>query len=84
MPIIRKFAVQGHELPKGAYSPGNPFAPEITRNTGISYTDIHGDSLHEGLDDVRLFRCKYCGNILYEDELVEHECDDESFPDAQG
>ena len=77
MPIIRKFAVQGHALPKGVYSPGNPFSPEITRNTGISYSDLHGDSLHTDFDDVSLFRCKYCGTILYEDELDEHTCEDE-------
>jgi hypothetical protein len=37
----------------------------------------HGDSLHEALDDIRMFRCKDCYDILYEDELEEHECEEE-------
>jgi hypothetical protein len=37
----------------------------------------HSDSLHEALDDVRMFRCKFCGDVLYEDELDFHECDEE-------
>lgn len=36
-----------------------------------------GDSLHEALDDVRIFRCKYCGEFLYEDHLSTHICEDE-------
>lgn len=36
-----------------------------------------GDSLHEALDDVRIFRCKYCGEFLYEDHLSTHICEEE-------
>jgi rubrerythrin len=52
--------------------------------SSVYYEADHGDSLHEALDDVRLFRCKDCGNILYEAELSDHDCDkeDEPFPDA--
>lgn len=77
MPIIRKFAIQGHEIPKGAHSPRGPFPPEIMNQTRVVYDTDHGDSLHSGLDDVRLFRCKYCGTILYEAELSVHECEEE-------
>jgi hypothetical protein len=50
----------------------------------VYHDDSQGDSLHEALDDVRLFRCKDCGTILYEAELSEHDCDeeDELLPDA--
>jgi hypothetical protein len=77
MKIIRKFAVQGHEIPRGMHSPRGPFPPEIFRETRVVYEDQHSDSLHEALDDVRMFRCKDCGEILYEDELETHNCESE-------
>jgi len=84
MPIIRKFAIQGHAVPKTAHAPRGPFPPEVMTQSSVYYEADHGDSLHEALDDVRLFRCKDCGNILYEAELSDHDCDkeDEPFPDA--
>ena len=78
MPIIRKYAVQGHAVPKGPHSPRGPFPPEIFETSGVVYDESeHGDSLHEALDDVRMFRCKDCYDILYEDELEEHVCEEE-------
>jgi hypothetical protein len=78
MPIIRKFAVQGHAIPKTAHSPRGPFPPEVLAQSSVYYdSETHGDSLHPGLDDVRLFRCKECATILYEDELSSHDCEDE-------
>lgn len=77
MPIIRKFAVQGHAVPKTAHAPRGPFPPEVLAQSSVYYEDTHGDSLHESFDDVRLFRCKDCGTILYEDELEAHLCEDE-------
>jgi len=87
MPIIRKFAIQGHETPKHAYAPRGlegAIDPTVMRQSPINYGGEKGDSLHEALDDVRLFRCKDCGTILYEAELSDHDCDDENepFPDA--
>lgn len=77
MPVIRKFAVQGHEIPKTAYRPHGPFPPEILAQTRVAYEQTHGDSLHEALDDVRMFRCRDCGDILTEDELNNHDCESE-------
>jgi hypothetical protein len=78
MPIIRKFAIQGHAVPKGPHSPRGPFPPELFQAAEMAYDEsIHGDSLHEALDDVRMFRCKDCYDILYEDELEAHICEDE-------
>jgi len=78
MPIIRKFAIQGHAIPRTAHSPRGPFPPEVISQSSVYYEDqLHGDSLHPGLDDVRLFRCKDCATILYEDDLVSHSCEDE-------
>lgn len=82
MPIIRKFAVQGHAIPEHVYS-ARGLAGAIDRTvmnqSSVYYSgEMHGDSLHEALDNVRLFRCKDCATILYEDELGEHECEEEA------
>ena len=77
MALIRKFAVQGHDVPKAAYRPHGPFPPEILAQTRVVRDTEYGDSLHEALDDVRMFRCRDCGEILYEDELSIHECEEE-------
>jgi hypothetical protein len=78
MPLIRKFAVQGHNVPSGYSTPRGPFPPEIFAQNPRAEDDFpQSDSLHEALDDVRMFRCKYCGDILYEDELNTHDCNQE-------
>lgn len=74
MPVIRKFAVQGHAVPNGYQRPRGPFPPEVLAQNPKAYTHENSDSLHEALDDVRIFRCKNCGEILYEDETSNHDC----------
>jgi hypothetical protein len=77
MPLIRKFAVQGHAVPATAHSPRGPFPPEILEQPRMQDNDYQSDSLHAGLDDVRFFKCKNCDEIMLEAELDTHECDDE-------
>lgn len=77
MPLVRKFAVQGHAVPNGPYRPHGPFPPEVLAGNKMAYEEHHSDSLHEALDDIRLFRCRYCGDAVYEDELDTHECEEE-------
>lgn len=78
MPLIRKFAIQGHSVPNGYSRPRGPFPPEIFAQNPRAYDeDFQSDSLHESFDDVRMFRCKVCTDILYEDELNTHQCEDE-------
>lgn len=80
MPLIRKFAIQGHDVPKSSYRAHGPFPPEIFRtNPRAEVGTEHSDSLHESLDDIRMFRCKDCGDIVYEDELDLHECEEEDY-----
>jgi hypothetical protein len=74
MPIIRKFAIQGHAVPSGIQRARGPFPAELYQSSPVVYENSHSDSLHEALDNVRMFRCKYCTEILYEDELFAHEC----------
>ena len=78
MPLIRKDAVQGHAVPYGYQSPRGPFPPEIfARNPRAYDTFNQPEALHEALDDVRMFRCKDCGDIVNEYELNAHECEEE-------
>lgn len=77
MPLIRKFAIQGHAVPNGYQRPLGPFPAEVLAQNPRSYEAEHSDSLHEALDDVRMFRCRDCGDILVEEELSWHECDEE-------
>jgi hypothetical protein len=77
MPLIRKFAVQGHAVPHGYQPARGPFPPELYITPRAEQDVEHGDSLHEALDDVRFFRCKDCGEILSEYQLPEHECNEE-------
>lgn len=77
MPVIRKFAVQGHAVPNGAYRAHGPFPPEVLASNPMAHEEYHSDSLHEALDDVRMFRCKDCADVLYEYELDSHYCEEE-------
>ena len=76
MPVIRKFAIQGHAIPSIAHSPRGPFPPEVLAQPHMTETMEHGDSLHVGLDDVRFFRCKGCNVVLESHELEGHNCSD--------
>jgi hypothetical protein len=76
MPIIRKFAIQGHAIPAISHSPRGPFPPEVLAQPQMHVDEHHSDSLHVGLDDVRFFKCKNCDEILLQEELDEHECDE--------
>lgn len=78
MSIIRRFAIQGHDVPQGPHSPRGPFPPELFQAPLHNNEEVdHGDSLHEAYDDIRMFRCKDCRDILYEDELDDHFCEEE-------
>lgn len=80
MPIIRKFAVQGHSVPSRAYSPRGlegSIDDGVMSKPLLSIEDNHSDSLHVGLDNVRFFKCKDCYEILLENDLDLHDCDDE-------
>ena len=79
MPLVRKFAVQGHAVPSVAHSPRGPFPPEVLAGPQMEVEDYHSDSLHPGLDDVRFFKCRDCEEVLLETELNEHECEEEKW-----
>ena len=53
MPVVRKFAVQGHAVPSVAHSPRGPFPPEVLAQPQMTVDEYHSDSLHAGLDHYR-------------------------------
>lgn len=79
MALIRKFAVQGHAVPHGYTPARGPFPPELFFQPRAVEEEQHGDSLHEAFDDIKMFRCKDCRNVLYEDELLGHDCKEDEF-----
>jgi acetyl-CoA carboxylase beta subunit len=64
-------------VPSGPYGAYGPFPPEILQQSSTVYEEEYGDSLHEAFDNVRMFRCKDCQEVLYEDELDSHDCEEE-------
>ena len=60
MPLVRKYAIQGHAVPNGYSRPRGPFPAEVLAQNPRAYQEDHTDSLHEALDDVKMFRCKIC------------------------
>lgn len=75
MPLIRKFAVQGHPVPKVIGAQG-PFPPELYYQPKGETDFDYGDSLHVGLDDVKFYKCKECHTVLESNELRDHICED--------
>jgi hypothetical protein len=74
--VIRKFAVQGHPVPDKAHHPVGPFPAEVLKQPQMEVVVEHSDSLHEALDEYRLFRCRDCGEVLGRESLNIHECEE--------
>jgi hypothetical protein len=74
MKLIRKYAVQGHAVPRTAQAPRGPFPPELYARPVVDYGDAP-ESLPEAFDDVKMFLCKYCGDVVREDQLDSHRCE---------
>lgn len=78
MGLIRKFAVQAHAVPETVGRTLGPFPPEVLAQNRVERNDYDMDSMHEAFDDIRMFKCKVCREVLYEDELSIHECEEEN------
>jgi hypothetical protein len=76
MPVIRKFAVQGHAVPLGHHAPRGPFPLEVLAGPKMVQEQHHSDSLHVGLDNVRFFKCRECGEVLLEHDTSNHDCEE--------
>lgn len=76
MKVIRKFAIQGHNIPLTSHAPRGPFPPEVLAGPQMDESEYHSDSLHVALDEIKFFKCKECHMVLEGNELTDHECDE--------
>ena len=76
MPVIRKFAVQGHAIPSIVHEPRGPFPPEVLAEPEMTIDPSHSDSLHVGFDNIRFFKCRHCDAILVQEDLDDHICEE--------
>lgn len=79
MRVVRRPAVQGHEIPQTAHNPQGPFprelfaAPEIVSvEPEPSDTDITAQNLYRS---DHLVRCTLCGDVMREDQTRHHTCE---------
>lgn len=77
MGLIRTDAIQGHAVPNGYSRTMGPFPPEIFARNPRAEDSVWTDSVHETYADTRMFRCRECEAVLYEDELNSHLCEEE-------
>jgi hypothetical protein len=75
MPLVRKFAIQGHAVPNGYTTPRGPFPPEVLRQGKVTYTEEYTEPLPESFDNMRVFRCRDCNEFLFQDDLADHLCE---------
>jgi hypothetical protein len=80
MRMIRRPAVQGHDIPTTAHAPRGPFPQELLTPSPVV-------TIEEELPDPRanaqnhfqapsLVRCRLCGEVMYSDETDMHGCGD--------
>lgn len=77
MGLIRKEAIQGHAVPHGYSRTLGPFPPEIFARNPRAEDSNWVDPVHETYDDVRMFRCRECAEVLYQEQLSSHICEEE-------
>ncbi len=75
MKIIRKFAVQGHAIPRTVSKPQGPFPPEVLQEPKAAVSTLP-DQMPEEMDGVRYYRCRDCGESLRGDHLDNHDCEE--------
>lgn len=88
MRVIRKPAYQGHAVPQTASAPRGPFSPEVLAPSVIVFDDTDPDLLYplgataqNDYQAPQYFRCRLCGEVMAEDEMDAHYCEE---TDGQG
>ncbi len=74
MRITRKQAYQAHPTPSHAYyPPRDPLEPDITQQPQVvvEYEDSG--------EQEKVFKCKDCGDVVFESEVEMHECEEEEY-----
>lgn len=77
----RTITKQGHPVPSSSHSPYGPFPPElyqdpemITEYTPFDEDVPEGGTAQNGFTSPRIFRCKYCTEIVMEHKIADHIC----------
>jgi hypothetical protein len=79
MRVIRTPAYQGHAIPsKAGYAVG-PFSPEVLAKNEIVFDEgepqlPYGATAQNNYQGIKLYRCRYCGETVTEDEIDAHYC----------
>lgn len=80
MRVVRRAAVQGHDIPSTAHRPHGPFPAEILApNQVITEPEEQIDPRANAQNLYRspsLVRCTVCGEIMTEDVTDSHVCED--------
>lgn len=79
MRMIRRAAVQGHDVPQTAHQAQGPFPRELFAAPQVisvepedPATDITAQNLYRS---EHLVRCTTCGDVMREDQTKHHTCE---------
>jgi len=82
MRVTRVITKQGHPVPKTAGFAKGPFPPEIYTPTEIivDYQPLDedtpiGGTAQNNFAELSEFRCKLCGEIMFEHKTADHTCE---------
>jgi hypothetical protein len=79
MRLMRRPAVQGHDIPTTAHRPNGPFPAELLAAPVVVDQEIdEPDPRANAQNNFRtpsLVRCTHCGEVMYDDETDAHRCD---------
>lgn len=88
MRIERIITKQGHAVPKTASYAKGPFPPELYQRPEVveDYIPVDqdvpvGGTAQNNFTEPKLFRCRYCDEMIYEPKLGDHQC--ENLPDGK-
>jgi hypothetical protein len=83
MRIQRVITKQGHPVPKVAGNPKGPFPPElyqkaelITEYYSVDDENPIGGTAQNNFTEPRLFKCRFCDEIMYEHKTGNHMCEE--------
>jgi 5-methylcytosine-specific restriction endonuclease McrA len=81
MRVLRRAAFQGHAVPATAGRPVGPFSAEVLAKPVISDDVITSDNPYpfgataqNDYQGIKTYQCRYCSEIVTEDELDAHIC----------
>ena len=75
MRIVNKKAFQAHPVPTHAYRARDPFDREVTKAPEPVQDDASGEFGDDLADELKLFTCKLCSEVLTYEETTYHDCE---------